>query len=353
MTAIALLAVVALIGANALFVATEFALIASRTGPLEDAAADGSRGATMALVARSDLRRQISGAQLGITGSSVVLGIIAQPSIGRLIEPVVGAMGGSDAVAENVGWLVALGLAAAIQMLLGELVPKNLAIAAPEQTLGRLIPIHRAFLVAFAPAIWVLDRLVALAVRPFGQTPVDEIAHAVGAAELSSMLAASRRDGLLQPFEHELLTGALDLGSRPVTAAMIPREDMVTVTRSTTLAEVEAIIVGTGHSRLPVVATGVDDVVGVVHVKDLLRLPVAAQQDSVPLEMIRRMLVVPETSSLEEVLVRMRAARNHLAVVRAVDGRTVGLITMEDVVEELVGEIADETDDPKVPPPAV
>lgn len=346
MIALALLAGGLLIAVNAVFVATEFALVASRTHLLEEAAEGGDRGAVLALRARSDLRRQLSGAQLGITVSSVLLGILAEPSIGDLVAPALDRLQMPSGVTETVGWLLALGTAAVLQMLLGELVPKNVAIAEPERTLRRLAPVHNVVVAVLRPAIWVLDRLAGLAVRPFGYTPVDEIEHAIGAPELSTMIDASRRAGFIEESEHGLLAGALDLGSRTVASVMVPRRAVVTVGRRMTLAEIEEVIVASGRSRLPVAAAGGDDLLGMFHVKDLLRLPPEAQDDPVPLELIRRMLVVAPEELLDDVLLRMRGARSHLAVVRDAGGMTVGIVSMEDVVEELVGDIRDESDLP-------
>lgn len=344
MTVLALLAAVLLVAVNALFVAVEFALLAARDSRLGADAEEGRRGAARAVAARRDLRRQLSGAQLGITASSVALGILAEPAIGRLLAPVLDGLGLPSGVATTTSWVVALALAAVTQMLLGELVPKNVAIADPERTLRALIAVHAGFVLLFRPAIWLLDRISVALVRLTGNTPVDHIDHETGEAELAVMFDASWQAGLLEPFAHDLLAGALDLGSRPASAVMIPRPRVVTVDRRMTLAEVEQVIVQSGHSRLPVAAMGADDLLGVLLAKDLLRLPVEAQDEPVPLEVIRQMLVVPPDLPLEDVLVRMRGTRNHLAVVRDATGRTLGVLTMEDVLEELVGEIEDESD---------
>ncbi len=347
MTLLALVAVVALIATNSVFVATEFALVTSRTSRLEARAEGGSRGARLALAARSDLRRQMSGAQLGITLSSVALGILAEPAIGPWVSSALEPVGVSEGAVETTGWVVALAGASVLQMLFGELVPKNLAIADPERTLGWTMPVHLAFVTVSAPAIWALDRAAALLVRPLGHRPVDTLEHSLGAAELSAVLVASRSEGLIEGFEHDLLASALHLGSRSVTSVMIPRSEMVVVDRRMTLAEIEGVIVTSGHSRLVVSGAGPDDLVGFFHVKDLFRLPPEAQDEPVPLELRRRMLVVEPDLPLDDLLLRMRRARSHLALVRESNGSTVGLVTMEDVIEELVGDIRDESDAPE------
>ena len=209
MTWLALLAVVVLIATNAVFVATEFALVASRPSRLQERAQLGSRVASSALAARSDLRRQMSGAQLGITLSSVALGILAEPAIGPMVASVLEPIGVPTTAVGTVSWLVALGAASVFQMLFGELVPKNLAIADPERTLEWVMPIHRVFVAISGPAILVLDRVAALLVRPLGHRPVNSIEHSLGEAELSAVLAASRKEGLIEGFEHDLLASAL------------------------------------------------------------------------------------------------------------------------------------------------
>jgi len=341
MTLLALAAVVILIAINSVFVATEFALVTSRTSRLQARAEGGSRGARLALNARTDLRRQMSGAQLGITLSSVALGILAEPAIGPWVSSVL------EPVVETTGWLMALAGASVLQMLFGELVPKNLAIADPERTLAWTMPVHRAFVTISAPAVWVLDSAAALLVRPLGHRPVDSLEHSLGTAELSAVLVASRSEGLIEGFEHDLLASALHLGSRSVTSVMIPRSEMVVVDRRMTLAEIEDVIVTSGHSRLVVSGAGPDDLVGFFHVKDLFRLPPEAQDEPIPLELRRRMLVVEPNLPLDDLLLRMRRARSHLALVRESNGSTIGLVTMEDVIEELVGDIRDESDAPE------
>jgi len=208
------------------------------------------------------------------------------------------------------------------------------------------MPVHRAFVTVSAPAIWALDRVAALLVRPLGHRPVDSLEHSLGTAERSAVLAASRSEGLIEGFEHDLLASALHLGTRSVTSVMIPRSEMV-VDRRMTLAEIEDVIVTSGHSRLVVSGAGPDDLVGFFHVKDLFRLPPEAQDEPIPLELRRLMLVVEPDLPLDDLLLRMRRARNHLALVREPNGSTIGLVTMEDVIEELVGDIRDESDAPE------
>jgi len=342
MTALALCSVLVLVGVNALFVATEFALVAARPVALTDAAADGSRTAARALRARSDLRLQMSGAQLGITVSSIALGVLAEPAIGGSIEDLLAALGLPDGAVDTVAWTVAIGLAAVFQMLFGELVPKNLAIAAPERTLRWTVTLHAAFVSVVRPAVVVLDQVSALLVRPFGLTAVDEVHRAVGAPELASMLDASRREGLIDGFEHDLLSGALDLGRRTVSSVMVPRSEVVMVDRWAPVHEVERVLALSGHSRLPLTGPG-GDLAGLVHARSVLRLPAGAANDTLTTEEVRTMVVLPADLPMDEALHVLRREQARLAAVVGVDG-WIGIVSLEDLLEELVGDIRDETD---------
>lgn len=332
----------ALVGVNALFVATEFALVAARPALLVEAAENGSRTASRALRARSDLRLQMSGAQLGITASSIALGVLANPAIGGIVGDLFGVFGLSERTVEVASWSVSIGLAAVVQMLFGELVPKNLAIAAPERTLRWTVTPHAAFVAVARPAVVLLDRVSALLVRPFGITAVDEISRAVGAPELASMFETSRQRGLIDGFEHDLLSGVLDLGHRTVESVMVPRSDVATVDRWAPVTEVERVLAASGHSRLPL--TGSDgSLVGVVHARSVLRLPPEAENETLTLEDIRTMAVLPPDLPLDEALHLLRRKRIRLAAVVREDG-WIGIVSLEDVLEELVGDILDETD---------
>ena len=339
-----LAAAIFLIFINSVFVATEISLVASRISRLEELAEGGSRTAIRALEARKDLRKQLSGAQLGITLSSVILGILAEPSIGELIRSLLENLGLPSGVSETASWISAIAIAAMFQMMFGEIVPKNIAIADPERTLLRIMPIQRFFVQIAKPVIWLLDKIVAIAVRPLSNKLQVGNDSAVGMTELLAVIKASRDEGLIESFEHELLTSALDLGQRPVSSIVIPRSEMITVDRKMNLVEIEKIVVASGHSRLPVIGNTENDLLGFLHVKDFLRLPQQAQNEPVPLEMIRRMLIVTPDLPLDDLLLQMRRSRSHVAGVKNTGGEILGLVALEDVIEELVGDIEDESD---------
>ena len=333
-----------LILVNSVFVATEISLVASRISRLEELAEGGSRTAKRALEARKDLRKQLSGSQLGITLSSVILGILAEPSVGELIRSFLENLGAPSGASETASWIAAIAIAAMLQMMFGEIVPKNIAIADPERTLLRVMPIQRFFVQIAKPVILLLDKIVAIAVRPLSKKLQVGNDSALGMTELLAVIKASKDDGLIESFEHELLTSALDLGRRPVSSIMINRSQMVTINRKMNLSSIEEVVVSSGHSRLPVVGNTENDLLGFLHVKDFLRLPEQSHSEPVPLEMIRRMLIVPPDLLLDDLLLQMRRSHSHLAGVKTSEGVLLGLVALEDVIEELVGEIEDESD---------
>ena len=338
------LTAVFLILINSVFVATEFALVTSRTSRLEELAEEGSRSARYSLEARKDLRKQISGSQLGITLSSVLLGIIAEPSVGELIRTLLESLDVPSAATDTVSWISAIAIAAMLQMMFGEIVPKNLAIADPERTLTWVMPIQRFFVLLMRPVIWLLDTVVVFAVRPIRHQVKVGSDDALGITELSAVVKVSKDEGLIESFEHELLTSALDLGRRSVSSIMINRSQMVTINRKMNLSAIEEVVVASGHSRLPVVGNTENDLLGFLHVKDFLRLPEQSHSEPVPLEMIRRMLIVPPDLLLDDLLLQMRRSQSHLVGVKNSEGLLLGLVALEDVIEELVGEIEDESD---------
>jgi CBS domain containing-hemolysin-like protein len=236
-------------------------------------------------------------------------------------------------------------------MVIGEMVPKYLAMADPERMLLRLAIFNRIYVAVFRPVIRLINAAANAGTRLFGVQPRDEISSAHTAPELADMLAASREGGMIGGTAHDLLSGALDFGARRAMEVMAPRDRLTTVPRDVTVAEAEAVIVASGHSRLLVTGDR-SDIIGFVHAKDLLTVPTWARDRAIPQGRIRRVLEVSPARHIDDVLVDMRRTRTHLGVV--VDDReTLGLITLEDVLEELVGEIQDESDRPPRPRPRI
>ncbi len=334
-----------MLAVNGVFVALEFSLVASRRTKLEELAAGGSIAAGRALDASADLSLQLAGAQLGITMASLILGLVGEPAMAHLLLPVVEAVGLSGAAARTLAGVIGLSVVVFLHLVIGELVPKGVALAEPERTLRWLSVPNAGYLWLFRPVIRALNQLSNIGVRAFGVQVRDALSSTPTAEELTVMLGASRDEGLIEDFAHELLTGVLDFGDRDVGSVMAPRDEIRSIGVSTTVRQAEAVVVDSGHSRLPVQGPGgIDDVLGFVHAKDLLTMPAGAADRPVPLRLVRSMLVVPADRSLEDLLLAMRRARVHFALVTAGDGTTAGIVTLEDLLEELVGDILDESD---------
>ena len=346
MTAAFLAVAVVLLIANAFFVAVEFALLASRATRLEPMAESGDdERAVIALDAIRDLQPQLAGAQLGITMASLGLGSVAEPSVAHLIELGIERFWHPSAgVLHAISLTVALSIVVVVHMVLGEMVPKNIAIAAPERTARLLAPLHGAYVALLKPIVWFLTWISNGFVRMFGFEPVDELNTALTVNEFHTLLEGAVEGGTLEDLEHDLLTGALDFRARTAGSIMVPRGRMVARPRSTSVAELERLVAESGHSRIPITAAGPDDVIGFVHSKDLLRFGADERQDPVPLEMVRRMLIVSPDQPVRDLMRAMRRERRHLALVRMGDGQLLGMVTLEDVLEALVGDITDETD---------
>ena len=346
MTGWFLFAAVMLLIANGFFVAVEFALLASRPSRLAPMVEDGVRGAAVALAGIRDLQAQLAGAQLGITMASLGLGFVAEPAVAHLIEQAIEAFVHlPSGLLHTISFIVALSIVVVLHMVLGEMVPKNIAIAGPEQSARFLAPIHAAYVKVFTPLIWALNGISNAIVRMLGTEPVDELNTALTVNEFHTLLQGRAREvGVIEDMEHELLAGALDFRARTAGSIMVPFAEVVSVPRSTTVAELESVAASSGHSRIPVWAAGRDDVIGFVHTKDLLRIPAESRDEPVTLEMVRKMLIVPPDLSVRDLMRSMRRQRRHMALVRTPEGRLLGLATLEDVLEALVGDIRDESD---------
>ncbi|MEY2449242.1 MAG: magnesium and cobalt exporter, family [Acidimicrobiaceae bacterium] len=344
MTVWLVLAAVVLLVANGVFVAKEFALIASRRTKLQGLAEEGSLSARLALEAASQLPLQLASSQLGVTMASLGLGAVAEPMVSHGLENAFSAAGIPNGVTDTLAVLIGLAIVVFFHMVFGEMVPKYVALADPERTLMALAIPNRIYVALFRPLIRALGWLGRTGTRLFGVEPRTDLATLHTAEEIASMLAASREEGLIEEMAHDLLSGALDFGERPLSDVMVPRAQITWVSRDATVAEAEQAIVTSGHSRLLVAGTDLDDIVGFVHAKDLLTVPAHARNRPLPLARIRRVLILPAHRPLDEVLVAMRRSRTHVAVVVEEERHVIGLATLEDVLEDLVGDIRDESD---------
>lgn len=334
-----------LVAASAICVAAEFSLITVDRVSVEQAAEAGDRGAAGVLAALKSLSTQMSGAQLGITVTSLAVGFLTQPSLAALLEGPIGALGADSALATGVSVIVALFIATVFQMIFGELLPKNLAIAYPFPVARAVAPPQRAFTRAAKPLITFLNGSANALLRAMGIEPREELRSARSPAELGSLVRRSAQKGTLTGTTAGLVTRSLAFGDRTAADVMTPR---VRVRFIAADAPVQMVIDATrdsGHSRFPVTGPGgSDDVVGMVHIKHALSVTVDDRSTRAIASVMVPPLVTPTNAELDPLLVRLRGHGLQMAVVVDEYGGTDGVVTLEDLVEELVGDIADEHD---------
>jgi CBS domain containing-hemolysin-like protein len=352
-TAAGFFAVTLLIVANGWFVLGEFAFVAARRPQLEEQARAGDRRARNALAIISRLSFMLSGAQLGITVTSLLVGYIAAPVFGRALAPVLGVLGLPEASVTGLAITAGLILSTSAQMIFGELAPKNLGIARPETFSRALAAGMRFYLAVAGPFIWFFDGAANLVLRSVGIDPVEELQGGVSPEELDIIIEESGRGGVLTSAQASLLRRVLEFRTLRAADAMVPRRQVVSIPGSASCEDLRRTAVETGHSRFPVTARDdLDEVVGIVLAKDLFRFPAAERTNHVVEELTVDALVVPESAQLGPLLTDMRRVRATLAVVVDEYGGTAGVLTLEDIVEEIVGQILDEydPDEPGVQP---
>lgn len=357
-TSLSLLAVLLLVLANGFFVATEFALVSVRRTRVQQLAAEGHRKAEKVLSELNHLDTYIAATQLGITMASLALGWIGEPAVAQLIEPVIHNLafipeGSRDALTHTISFAVGFSLITTLHIVIGELAPKSLALQRPEQTaMVAAGPIHWFYL-AFRPAIVGLNAIGNAVVRAFGIDPASGHQLVQSAEELRLSVDASREAGLVEESAHDLVDRALLFPDLEARHAMVPRTEITAVPRDADLETVMAAVTASGHSRLPVYEGDIDHVVGVIDIKRLLPTLLAstnmaniAKNGSASHftldDVMTPVLAVPETAAAADLLPRLRAAEAPFAIVIDEYGGTAGLITLVDLVESLVGEIADE-----------
>ena len=345
MTLTYLAVAVALLVANGFFVGAEFALMAARGTQIENLAEKGDPRAVTALKSIRELSLMLAGAQLGITAASLGLGFVAEPAVARAIEGPLGTVFTlPDGVLHSVSFVIALTIVVFFHMVVGEMAPKNIAIAKPEESALWLAFPMRLYVNLFRPFIRLLNLLANGGLRLMRVEPRDELASVHTTAEIATMISQSAEEGLLAKFKERLLSGAIELGERDAASAMVARTEIAAAPISTTPADIERLVTETGHSRIPVYRDSIDEIVGFLHGKDLLQVPPHRRNHPLSPTLIRPMLVVPESRKLRPLLVDMRRERRHFALVIDEHGGTAGIVTLEDVLEELVGEIRDEHD---------
>ncbi|GGL00413.1 hemolysin family protein [Nocardia jinanensis] len=337
-----------LLAGNAFFVAAEFALISARRDRLEALAAQGKRNADTVIRAGQNLSMMLAAAQLGITICSILLGRVGEPAVAHLLERPFELAGLPEALLHPVSFVLALAIVVILHILLGEMIPKNIALAGPERSALLLVPLHLAWLRIARPLIAVYNFAANLSLRMLRIEPKDELEAAVSSDELAEMIGESRSEGLLDAEEHRRLTQALGTGERFVAEVMVPLAQVRTIplrAHGTTLGDIENAVAETGFSRYPVRASD-GSLVGYLHVKDVLDKvsdETAGPNTEIPRTDIRPLPTVLMGTTLYEALARLRRTSSHLG--RVVDGRgnTVGIVALEDLVEEFVGTVRDTT----------
>jgi magnesium and cobalt exporter, CNNM family len=339
-----LLGVVVVLGITVLtgyFVAQEFAYMAVDRSALAARAEAGDAIAERALGVTRRTSFMLSGAQLGITVTGLLVGYVAEPLIGESLGTLLGGVGVPTAVGIGIGAVLALLFSTVVQMLFGELFPKNLAIARPEPVARWLAASTTVYLKVFGWLIWVFDQASNLLLRALRIEPVHDVEHAATARDLEHIVEESRESGNLPAELSMLVDRILDFPDRDVEHAMIPRPRVDTVADTDTLGHLREVM-ASGHSRYPVLDAATGDVVGAVHLADLLTTP---EPDTAPVTAIaRECLVVSAFTPLPDALRRLADTGNQMACVIDEYGGFAGVITLEDLAEELVGEITDEHD---------
>ena len=374
--------VIVLIAASAYFVAAEFALIAARRTIIEPMAVTSKR-ARSTLKAMENVSLMMATAQLGITLCGVLLGALGEPAVAALLEPVFEALGVPEAWLHPVALVIALLLVVSAHVALGEMVPKNIAIAGPERVAIMLAPALRAIATGIGPIIRSLNHFANAVVRLTGREPKDEVTSAFTREEVADMVAESKREGLLDDEEHQRITSALDFDTTVVAEVMVPDADVVSVEPGVTPAEIERICARTGFSRFPIIEPD-GRFSGYLHIRDVVDIPAEQRDDPVPATRIRALPTLPSGVDLRTALDRMRRIGAHLAEVAdppvvdppvpvadplpgnvsippadpavaavEVPGDTEllvptgpsarGVVMLEDVIEALIGEIRDAT----------
>ena len=333
------IALFALLG-NAFFVGAEFGLVSARRSSIELKARKGSRRAKVTLKGMEDVSMMLAGAQLGITVCSLILGAVAEPILAYLLEEPFHKIGISDVFLHPSAFVIALAITVYLHVVIGEMVPKNIALARPDRVALLLTPLLLLIVKILRPVVETFNLVANKIVHQLGVKPQMEITSAFTRDEVEGFVKESHREGLLTSEEENLLSGALSFNAQKIASVTLPLENLVTIKRSTAAEEIEKLSAKTGYSRFPIIsATGT--LKGYVHLKDILSLSEQDYSKPVPPRLIRKLSSLKEQTSLGTALRKMQASGTHISQVTDKNGSILGVIYLEDVLEELVGEIYD------------
>jgi putative hemolysin len=333
-----LLAVAALILLNGYFVAAEYALVTARRTRIQELAQKGSRRARAVLRIVADPPRFIAAMQLGVTGTSLAIGALGEQALARVFDPILASL---------IAFAFAFLIITFLHVVVGELVPKGIALGYAERVALAVSTPVRAFFVVFKPLIWVLQRSSEIILRALGLTPPGGEMEVYSEAELKMLLSRSTEEGELEQQEQEMLYKVFDFADKEVSAVMVPRPEVVALSIDLPPEEALAAVIESPYTRYPVYRDTLDDIVGILHVRDLFSALVDRGIAGVRLDQILRPAhIVPETKDLAALLAEFRRTNQHMAIVVDEYGELEGIVTLEDLLEEIVGEIEDEFDLP-------
>ncbi len=324
---------------NAFFVGAEFSLVAVRRSSIETKAAAGSRKARITLKAMENVSQLMAGAQLGITLCSLGLGAIAEPALAHLLEPALHSLGISDNLLHPIALSVALSLVIFLHVVLGEMVPKNIALAGPDRASLILAPMLVRVVNIMAPLVRGLNFLASSILRAFGVDPKDEVSSVFNRDGVAGLVEESHREGLLSKDEEQLLSGALEFQEQSLASIIIPLDKTVCLPAGATYGDAGDALISSGFSRFPILGTD-EKPGGYVHVKDVLVTDAAKLGSPVEGTRIRPLLTFKKSSSLRSVLKAMQKTGTHMASVEAADKKLLGFVMLDDVLAELMGEQA-------------
>jgi len=339
---VAILVALFLLILNAFFVGAEFALVSARRDRLEAMAERGVDRARIVMRAAEHTSMMMAGAQLGITLCTIGLGALGEPTVAFYLESLLHPLELPAAVMHALAFAVALVLVSILHIVLGEMVTKNIAIAAPEQTAVWLTPVLVGWIRLIRPLISLLNMTANRILRLMNVEPKDEVESAHTPDELANMIADSRREGLLDQAEHRRLTQTLSSAERTVADVLVPLDDVETVPHPPTVGDIEEAVNRTGFSRFPVRMPD-GRLNGYLHVKDVLDQADQDPSTPVPYHRVRGLPEIPADSRLDEALAALRRARSHVAKAVAADRTVLGVVALEDLVEEYVGTVRDGT----------
>lgn len=325
---------------NAFFVGAEFSVMAARRSQLEPMAAAGNRRAQICLDALEQVASLLATAQLGITVCSVGLGAVAEAALEQMIVPVLHAAGLPDTLSHPVALAVALLIVAYLHVVLGEMVPKNLAIAGPDRAALVLAPPLLFITRALRPLITLMEGVAKFLVRRLGVEPQNELTSTFTVQEVRDIVTESHREGLLEEDQRGLASRALEFSDRVAGDVAVPLSELVTLSLTSTPDDVERLVAKRGYSRYPVLGPD-GDLAGYLHLKDVLGADAAQRAQPLAPGSVRRLATVAAGDEVEDVLATMQRTGSHLARVVEADGAVGGVVFLEDVLEELVGEVTD------------